>query len=117
MLPEKLEIYSSELRAYMTFDPASIWARVGIPVCALWGAEDRVVPVELSRNIIESGLRRGNNRNYFLKTFAGAGHGISFNRRPDEAWDFPRLAPGYQQTMIQWVRTVRYGAVKGRQYK
>lgn len=100
LLPEKLEPYDDASVAYITFDPAPVWEKVDVPVCSLWGEKDSVVPVEKSKAIIEDALDKGGNKNYLFKVFSDAGHGVSIVQDKDEAWDFPRLAPGYQETMI-----------------
>lgn len=102
LLPDKLEPFDGESKAFITFDPAPIWEKVRVPVLLLWGAQDMVVPAQKSKTIIENALKKGENKEYELKIFDKAGHGVGVTRDKNEAWDFPRLASGYQEIMIEW---------------
>ncbi len=103
LLPEKLEPYDAESKAYITFDPAPIWEKIKVPVCSLWGEKDLNVPSELSKKIMEAALKKAKNKKYLFKIFPKSGHGVSIVREKNAAWDFPRLAIGYQETMVEWV--------------
>ncbi len=103
LLPEKLVPYDAESKSYILFDPAPVWEKVKAPVLSLWGAQDAVVPAEKSRASLERALKRGGNQDYTLRVFPKAGHGVGVIREPGEPWDWPRLAPGYQEVMIEWV--------------
>lgn len=104
LLSEKLEPYDVESKKYITFDPAPIWEKIIVPVCSLWGEKDSNVPSQKSNEIMENALKRARNKKYLLKIFPKSGHGVGIVREKNEAWDFPRLAPGYQETMVEWVQ-------------
>jgi dienelactone hydrolase len=103
LLPEKLEPYDAESKKYIAFDPAPVWQQLRMPVCSLWGEKDDAVPALESKTIMGSALKKAGNKNFLLKIFPKAGHGVSVVRERNEAWDFPRLAKGYQETMLDWV--------------
>lgn len=104
LLPEKLEIFDAAITAYLKFDPQTVWEKVKVPVLAVWGEQDSVVPVQKSFQIIENALKKGKNKKYDLKLFPESGHGLSII---SAGWDFPRLAPGYPELLIGWtLRTV-----------
>ncbi|MBE6632887.1 MAG: alpha/beta hydrolase [Ruminococcaceae bacterium] len=52
--------------------------RGDVPILILHGEDDRFVPCEMSREI-----QRANPERVRLKTFAGAGHGLSYLKAPD----------------------------------
>jgi len=102
------EVDGAILRAYspdyMLLDPATFWPKVKVPVLAVWGEKDRLVPANLSRDRIEKWLREAGNEDHTLRVFPDAGHGIALIRGEDEPWDWPRLAPGYHELLVKWTR-------------
>ena len=100
---------TTPLRAYgrrglsvLQFDPRKAWERVSVPVLAVWGADDALVPVETSKQRIESWLRAAGNKQTTMLVFAGAGHGLAVTV-PRGVFDWPRLAPGFHHTMVKWI--------------
>ena len=98
-----LEEYDQGEKEFLSFNPVPVWERVRVPVLSMWGALDSLVPAEKSRAVFARALRKGGNADYTLKIFPGASHGLSMVRRKDETWDWPRLAPGYQELMVEWL--------------
>jgi pimeloyl-ACP methyl ester carboxylesterase len=104
LLPDGvLEPHSPGAKEFLSFDPAPVWEKVRVPVLSMWGVLDSVVPAEKSRTIFERALVKGGNKDRTLKLFPQAGHGISIIREKGEPWDWPRLAPGYQELMVEWI--------------
>jgi pimeloyl-ACP methyl ester carboxylesterase len=104
LLPDgALEPHGQGEKEFLSFDPVPVWAKVRVPVLSMWGELDLLVPAETSRAILARALRKGGNRDYTLKIFPGASHGLSVIRGLDEPWDWPRLAPGYQELMVEWL--------------
>jgi dienelactone hydrolase len=104
LLPDgTLETLSPGAKEFLSFDPVPVWEKVRVPVLSMWGALDPLVPAEKSRAILDRALRKGGNNDYTLKIFPGAGHGLPIIRGKDDPWDWPRLAPGYQEMMIDWL--------------
>jgi len=94
--------YGSRGLSVLHFDPVPVWERVAVPVLAVWGADDALVPVERSRRAVEAGLRVARNPNVTTRVFPNAGHGLAETGRAG-VWDWPRLAPGFHDFMMQWV--------------
>jgi len=90
-------------RDYMLVEPASVWGEVKTPVLAMWGELDAHVPAQKSREIIGGVLQQGGNPDVTLKIFPNAGHGISLFQGEDAPWDWPRLAPGYHELIVEWL--------------
>jgi hypothetical protein len=80
---------------YVYHDPLPPLKRVSQPVLAIYGIRDRAVPVVQSSRELEAALRRGGNRSYTIRFFAGADHGL---RLTDGGF-----APGYLRTMTGWI--------------
>ncbi len=78
--------------SYITYDPVPALERVSQPVLAIYGTQDRAVPVVQSSRELEAALERGGNRSYTIRFFAGASHGL---RLSDGGF-----APGYLPTMV-----------------
>lgn len=84
------------------FDPVPMWGKVKVPVLALWGENDVVVPVEKSRAIIERTLAKKGNKQLTVKTFPKTDHSNSLVAAKGE-WDFPRINLDIDRAMVEWV--------------
>jgi pimeloyl-ACP methyl ester carboxylesterase len=82
-------------RTKMDIDPTTFLKQVRIPVFALWGGNDRLVPVERSRAAVAGALVRGGNRNATLIVVPGADHSLN---RP---WG-PNPDPASLEAMLDW---------------
>ncbi len=85
------------------FDVSSIWPRVKVPVLAVWGSRDTVVPVEKSRTLIAELLNKAGNRDLTVKVFEGVDHGKGVST-VSGAWDFPRASAEYDLAMVEWLK-------------
>lgn len=85
----------------MNYDPRIALRKLTVPVLFVFGDQDRLVPVQTSIDIIRQTLTESGHRDFTIKTFPGADHGIrlvSFDGRG-------QFAPGYLQTMSNWVHS------------
>lgn len=102
-LPAKpVQPYGPRGLSVIRFDPGPVWQRVRVPVLVVWGEEDALVPVAPSKRRIETSLRAAGNRDVTTLVFPAAGHGLAVTARPG-VWDWPRLAPGFHETMVKWI--------------
>ena len=85
------------------FDVSSVWPKVKVPVLAVWGDRDTIVPVEKSRRLIEEFLSKAGNKDLTVKVFAGVDHGKSVSASSGE-WDFPRANAEYDIAMVDWLK-------------
>lgn len=88
-------------RTKMDFDPIPLLEKVRVPVLAVWGEDDVLVPVTESRAAIEGALTRNGNRNVTCRVYAGADHSLQ-----TESWlHGVRLDPRYLELMCEWLQT------------
>ncbi len=92
---------------FSSFDPIPVWEKIDVPVLAVWGAEDEIVPAEQSKLVIENALLKAGNKNYSMKIFEGADHSLRLadkNSRFAGAW--PLTAAGSNEFLIEWVKKI-----------
>lgn len=87
-----------EFLAHNLYDPVPALERVGVPMLAVFGGADRIVPVEASIRAMRAAFERGDNPDLTVRVFDGANHGVSIRRAG--AW-VP--APGYHETVLDWL--------------
>lgn len=83
------------------FEAAFVWPKVTVPVLAIWGDRDTVVPVEKSRGMIEGALGKAGNKDLTVKIMPGVDHGNNVVAKGGE-WDFPRANEEYDRIIIDW---------------
>jgi pimeloyl-ACP methyl ester carboxylesterase len=87
-----------------TLDPAPAWAAVKVPVLAVYGAADDLLPPKTNAKAIERALRSGENKEVTVKTFPGANHCLrEMPRSPNDKWEWPRAASGYLELVTGWM--------------
>jgi dienelactone hydrolase len=97
-----------------TLDPGSAWRDVDVPVLAIYGAADELMPAKANQKALERALRAGHDRDVTVKTFPAANHVI--RRLPLVAggrWDWPRVMPGYLDLVTAWMERHSQAVVAG----
>jgi dienelactone hydrolase len=79
---------------YSRHDPLPALRNVRQPVLALYGTDDRAVPVLQSSRILAQALESAGNAAFAIRFFEGANHDL----RVDGGF-----APGYLETMANWI--------------
>lgn len=87
------------LRRDQVYDPAPALASVHVPMLALFGEADPVVPLAASVAAMQAGFAASGNAGLTVRTFPAADHLLRVNPGGDAAG----LAPGYLDTMTAWV--------------
>ena len=82
----------------MNYDPRIALRKLTVPALFLFGERDELVPVEKSAGMIRQTLTESGHRNFIIRTFPNADHGIRLDApgRP--------FAPGYLEAMSQWLQ-------------
>lgn len=86
------------MRSDSAYDPRTALERLTCPVLAVYGAEDRLVPVGRSVEVFEQGLREAGNEHVRIEVFPGADHQL--------CGPGGTFAPGYLELMSGWVAEV-----------
>ncbi|HEY6196636.1 MAG TPA: alpha/beta fold hydrolase [Candidatus Eisenbacteria bacterium] len=106
-LPERLPSGAALAGWYWrgrTLDPAPWWRAVRVPVLAVYGAADELVPAKPSARLVEHALRQGGNRDVTVRVFPAANHVLrTLPLVAGGRWDWPRAAPGYLESVTSWV--------------
>ena len=87
------------------FNPLLYWEKVTVPVLAVWGEADDVVPAEKSKKLIAESLAKNGNSNCTLKVFPQGDHLLRI--APSNQYDqnpFKPMVPGVQDFMTQWIK-------------
>src|SRR5262249_11284462 len=88
-----------------TLDPAPLWKAVHVPVLALWGAADDLLPAKPSARLVERALHQGGNRDVTVRVFPAANHVLrTLPLVTGGPWDWPRPVPGSLELVASWVR-------------
>jgi pimeloyl-ACP methyl ester carboxylesterase len=95
--PGDFEIYRS---ASSFLDYGAVYQELSVPTLVIYGADDALVPVARSRDVIEPALRRPGAA-YQVRVFEDADHDME---APDG-----KVRPDYLSFMVAWVRS-RVGA-------
>lgn len=102
-------------RSKLDFDPVPLWARLDVPVLAVWGGADLVVDADRNARLLERALPDDGTRDLTIRILPGADHGLQLpaGHRADTGgrWDWHRFGPGAMDTMIAWARA-RVAALK-----
>jgi pimeloyl-ACP methyl ester carboxylesterase len=108
----EVEIYTSDwFRSLLGYDPSDDWARVQVPVLAVFAEKDAQVLAEQNASGLQAALESAGNEDFEITTIADANH--LFQRSETGAFaEYGQLEPefieGFLDTVIEWI-TVRAG--------
>jgi pimeloyl-ACP methyl ester carboxylesterase len=97
MPPQAWGTAKAQMRAVMIVDPAEYLVRIHVPVLAIFGEDDTLIPVEKSVTLYKKYLGEAGNQAFTYKVFANADHGIRIGER---------FADGYFDLMVDWLRNL-----------
>jgi len=117
VLPREAWWHGNEL----DYDPRPTLRQVRVPTLVILGASDLSTPTAETARRIESAFGGGATKNLTITVLPGADHalqlgpdpwlrlklagagGVPASTEPAPPWDWMRPAPGWEDTMIQWV--------------
>lgn len=88
------------------YEPRLTLERVKVPLLALYGGSDRIVPVERSVAAFEAAFATSGNEHLTVRVFDGGDHGVRV-RREDGSIAF---ADGFRDTLRDWVAEQAFGS-------
>lgn len=90
-------------RRVMDIDHVPIVKSLDIPALWLQGADDETFPAEEAVKILED-IKREGNKDFVIKVFPKAMHGIHLPPAPDSPFPFRTYAAGYFDTISDWLK-------------
>jgi pimeloyl-ACP methyl ester carboxylesterase len=87
----------------LLFEPLPVWREVHVPVLAIWGERDINLPAGESRDEIAHALAVGGNKDVETHVLPGLTHSLLRERKPDDAWDFPRGSAEPESLIENWL--------------
>lgn len=101
--PRSLERLREAWAGQFSYDPYADLQRLRIPVLGLFGELDTEVPAKQIADRTRKALRGGKSRDYTIKEFPDAGHGIMVFPEGGKPWRFFGFADGYMDLLTDWV--------------
>lgn len=104
---EKLpELPSSRAQSFWYFDPMPDYARVRVPMLAVFGDRDAFVPVAKSAQLLEQALQQAGNRDYEIRVLPRAAHGLweTELENGQHAARTRGFHPEYFPTLTRWLQ-------------
>ncbi|HSS51440.1 MAG TPA: prolyl oligopeptidase family serine peptidase, partial [Thermoanaerobaculia bacterium] len=97
---------------HQRYDPAEVLRHTTIPVLAVYGATDTLVPPAENAELMRRLLTEAGNRDVTIRIFPRASHNLEWfgDLRtgtwswPEGYWVWAKKAPGYADTVIGWLR-------------
>lgn len=101
--PRSLERLREAWTGQFSYDPYADLQKLRIPVLGLFGESDTEVPARQIADRTRKALRSSKSKNYTIKEFPRAGHGIMVFPEEGKPWHFFGFADGYMDLMTDWV--------------
>jgi pimeloyl-ACP methyl ester carboxylesterase len=95
----------------MGYDPLPALERVTCPILAIFGELDISSPVAQTTANYRKAVGKSGNSDYTLKVFPNADHSLLVWPKAGDPAHWPVLAPGYLDTMRNWI-SARVGLAK-----
>jgi pimeloyl-ACP methyl ester carboxylesterase len=96
--------FFDQIRLSFSHDPIPVLTQVKSPLLVIFGGEDDdAPPLQSSLNRLLEAMRSGG-KNAELEIFPSAGHDLRVEAEKGQAWDFPRFASGYLDSLADWVK-------------
>lgn len=96
--------FFDQIRLIFSHDPIPLLTQVKSPLLVIFGGEDEdAPPLQSSLNRLLDAMR-SSGKNAELEIFPSAGHDLRVEAGKGQAWDFPRFAPGYLDSLADWVK-------------
>ena len=101
--PSSLDRLREAWSGQFAYDPGPDLGKAQVPVLALFGERDTETPAKRIAARTEQALREARNKNYLVKVFTGASHGLLMFPEEGKPWFFFKFADDYVNVMTEWV--------------
>ncbi|MBA4124159.1 MAG: alpha/beta fold hydrolase [Acidobacteria bacterium] len=101
--PRSLELLQEAWNGQFKYDAYADIQKLKIPVLAIFGELDTEVPANRIADATRKALRSGKSKDYTVKVFPRATHGILVFPEEGKPWHFFRYADGFLDLMTDWV--------------
>jgi hypothetical protein len=112
LVDDLMVFYRTWMRFFLSHDPAGDWARVRVPVLALFGVLDVQVDLRQNRAGMLAALDRGHNGDVTVAAFPRANH-LFQEATTGSITEYAKLAPafvpGFLDTVSNWIRARFHG--------
>ena len=96
--------FFDQIRLTFSHNPIPVLSQVKAPLLMIFGGEDEdAPPLEGALPHLLDAMR-SDGKNAELEIFPAAGHDLRVEAGQGRAWDFPRFAPGYLDSLAEWVK-------------
>jgi hypothetical protein len=106
-IPPQIEALKTPwIQAALTYDVGQDWAKITVPVLALFGGLDAQVDVDQNRSALEAALGQAKNPDVTVKVFPEANHLFlqAKTGSPNEYATLPTdFVPGFLETISDWL--------------
>ena len=87
-----------------SYKPINDIKKIHFPVLLLFGDSDTENPTQIAVSKWKEGLNRANNRDFTVKIFPGANHGLRIGAHHGPGMGFPKYAEGHLETQLDWLK-------------
>lgn len=101
--PRSLELLQEAWNGQFKYDPNTDLRKLKIPVLAVFGESDTEVPANRIADATRKALRSSKSKDYTVKVFPRATHGILIFPEEGKPWYFFRYANGFLDLMTDWM--------------
>lgn len=102
MPPKDHWIWAFHKRIY-DYNAADYWARVSIPVLAIYGERDLYVPLVATFLNLDRALSKAKNRDYTILVLPRASHAFNIESEAGQPFEWSHLASGFPDLLTAWI--------------
>lgn len=104
--PAETDNYWSFSRRVAAYDAIPLWRQVTAPTLLVYGEADERVPPRASASRIAEACLDGNGKSLAIMFFPQADHSFRLSAPAVSGFSWPRTAPGYPDSLIDWTLRV-----------
>jgi pimeloyl-ACP methyl ester carboxylesterase len=103
-VPAKDNWFWAYYRRIADYDASLHWRKVKVPALLVYGERDELVPVGRSIASADRALNAAGNPDYTILVLPRADHALNIRPEPGAPFEWFRLAPGYPELLVAWIK-------------